>query len=186
MYIPSTVTRSFPFRKVLVASVICNTELTMAFTWYGTRGITHNMHRFRQRAYFIDMCHIHKRDGHICISVAYWFCSGFGSPWFIYQGRTKNRYVRFNCKLTAPNGGSIFSGLFPSGNSDLKETILAITIYPYKIVTCHNRAYEVSKCTFALTTRSISAGQKSCIAVNTGFLTCYGLFMTSQLVTFLI
>ena len=51
-----------------------------------------------------------------------------------------------------------------------------IIIYPYKIVTCHIRAYEVSKCTFALTTRSISAGQKSCIAVNTGFLTCYGTF----------
>ena len=51
-----------------------------------------------------------------------------------------------------------------------------IYIYPYKIITCHNRAYEVSKCTFALTTRSISAGQKSCIVVNTEFLTCYGLF----------
>ena len=54
--------------------------------------------------------------------------------------------------------------------------ILFIIIYPYKIVTCHNRACEVSKCLFARTTRSISAGQKSCIAVNTGFLTCYRLF----------
>ena len=42
-------------------------------------------------------------------------------------------------------------------------------ICSYKIVTCHNRAYEVSKCTFALTTRSISAGQKSCIAVIQDF-----------------
>ena len=54
---------------------------------------------------------------------------------------------------------------------------MVIIIYPYKIVTCHNRAYEVSKCTFELTTRSISAGQKSCIEVNTVFLTCYGIFL---------
>ena len=58
----------------------------------------------------------------------------------------------------------------------MNTSINYIIIYPYKIVTCHNRAYEVSKFTFALTTRSISAGQKSCIAVNTGFLTCYGTF----------
>ena len=49
------------------------------------------------------------------------------------------------------------------------EKIAIIIIYPYKIVTRHNRAYEVSKYTFAQTTRSISACQKSCITVNTGF-----------------
>ena len=47
----------------------------------------------------------------------------------------------------------------------------------YDIVTCYNRAQEVSKCRFALITRSISAGQKSCIAVNTGILPCFGTFL---------
>ena len=42
---------------------------------------------------------------------------------------------------------------------------ICIIVYPYKIVTCHNRAHEISKCRFAQTTRSISAGQKSCITV---------------------
>ena len=72
-------------------------------------------------------------------------------------------------------------------NFTIVHSIIIIIIYPYTIVTCHIRPYEVSKCTFALTTKSISADQK---------ILYYGQYrisdllrdfcMTSQLVTLLI